>query len=62
MKKALMSIAVCFAASISFALEDLPPDAKPAPQAIFNFDRDALRKPPERFSFAVAGQCPGIRW
>ena len=39
-----------------------PKDAVPAPQAVFNFDRDALGKPPQRFTLAVAGEGPEIRW
>ena len=50
------------AATTVYALDTLPKDAVPAPQAVFNFDRDALGKPPSRFRFEVTGAGPAIRW
>ncbi len=51
-----------FTFGASLALEPLPKDAVPAPQAVFNFDRDALGKPPQRFSLAVTGEGAEIHW
>ncbi len=30
--------------------------------AVFNFDRDALRKPPQGFTLAVTGEGSGVHW
>ncbi len=58
-------LAVCCA--VVFGAESLPPgdipkDAVPVPMALFNFDRDALGKPPEHFTLASDGEASGIHW
>src|ERR1700719_4177489 len=46
----------------NLAPEAIPKDAVIPPVATFNFDTDALGKPPSRFSLAVTGEGPDIRW
>ncbi len=38
------------------------PKAVPTPQALFNFDKDALGKPPPRFTLAITGEGPAVHW
>lgn len=59
------SLALCTAtvfAADSLAPDAIPKDAVPAPVAVFNFDRDALGKPPPHFTLAVTGEGPDIHW
>jgi hypothetical protein len=42
--------------------EAVPPQAIPVPMAVFNFDHDALGKPPPRFRLAVTGAGSGVHW
>jgi hypothetical protein len=44
------------------APDDIPKDAVLPPVATFNFDTDALGKPPSRFSLAVTGEGRDIHW
>lgn len=48
--------------TMTWAADELPKEGVPLPQAVFNFDRDALGKPPQRFTLAVTGEGPEIRW
>src|SRR5262245_22106485 len=45
-----------------FSLASPPSDAVSVPMAVFNFDRDPLGKPPQRFSLAITGEGPDVHW
>src|SRR5262245_22273344 len=61
----LLCLGVC--STIAWADKSLPVDAIPKgaalpPVAVFNFDQDALGKPPARFLLAVAQEGPEAHW
>jgi hypothetical protein len=57
----LLSAANAMAAE-SLPIDAIPKDAVLPPVSVFNFDQDALGKPPARFVFAVAQEGPEVHW
>ena len=58
----ILCAGVATASEDAFNLKTPPKDARPMALDVFNFDRDALGKPPAHFALAVAGEEPETQW
>jgi hypothetical protein len=62
MHKFILWCALILGVTAVYAADAPPPEAKPVPLALFNFDRDPLGKTPERFTLIIGGEGQGVHW